>query len=171
MNKFIFFTLLPIFITYCSSTSTTTTLGNNKPIYYDFADKLSAEQLQFLQSTYNWDTEKILIINYNQPISSCHFDNNKITSQGKRFWQDFYAKINTENCLNIQVLANGERVKNKLDNITYFDDADDFLLDNFFNRKKSCFGVLVINQTGNYVQFNGHYSEKQVATFIEELKS
>ncbi|WP_228853486.1 hypothetical protein [Aegicerativicinus sediminis] len=171
MNKIIFFTLLSIFITSCSSTSTTTTLGNNKPIYYDFADKVSTEQLQFIQSTYGWDNEEILIIHYNQPISSCHFDNNKITSQGKKFRKDFYATIDTENCLYIQVLSNGERVKNKLDNITYFDDADDFLLDNFFKRKKSCFGVLVINQTGSYFQFNGHYSEKQVATFIEELKS
>lgn len=52
-------------------------------------------------------------------------------------WKDFYSKINTKDCLNIKVLANGERVKNELDNINYFDDKNNFLLTNFFGRKKS----------------------------------
>lgn len=71
--------------------------------------------------------------------------------------------------MNIKFLANGERVKRKLDNISYLDDKNDFLLKNFFDRKKSCFGVLVINQDGDYIQYNGH-SERQVAKFTENLR-
>ncbi|WP_055445199.1 hypothetical protein [Lacinutrix himadriensis] len=141
-----------------------------KPILYDFADKINTEQLNFIKKNYNWNNEKLLIINYSQPISSCHFDNNKITSDSKKWWRDFYSKINTEDCLNIKVLSNGELVKRKLDNIKYFDDKNDFLLNNFFSRKKSCFGVLVLNEQGDYIQYNGHYSERQVAKFIENLK-
>jgi hypothetical protein len=111
-----------------------------------------------------------LIINYSQPINSCHFDNNKITSEGKKWWRDFYSKINTDDCLNINVLANGERVKRRIDNLNYFDDKYDFLLKNFFKRKSSCFGVLVLNDEGYYIQFNGHYSERQVSKYIENLK-
>ena len=142
----------------------------DKPITYDFADKISIENLNFIKKNYNWNNEKILIINYSQPTNSCHFNNNKITSEGKKWWIKFYSKIYTGNCLNIQVLANGERVKKKLDNKKYFDDKNDFLLINFFSRKKSCFGVMVINNEGYYIQYNGHYSERQVAKYIENLK-
>ena len=171
-------TILPIIISLtilsCSTSKTVENKKveslNEKPITYDYADKIGSEKLNFIKRTYNWNNEKILILNYSQPIDSCHFDNNKITSEGKKWWKDFYSKINTEDCLNIKVLANGERVKNKLDNLKYFDDKNDFLFTNFFGRKKSCFGILVINNEGYYIQYNGHYSEKQVAKYIANLK-
>lgn len=171
-------TILQIFIVLITlSCSTVKTIENKKvnslnekPIAYDYADKIDSEKLKFIKKNYNWNNEKILIINYCQPIDSCHFDNNKISSAGNKWWKDFYSKINTEECLNIKVLANGERVKNKLDGTHYFDDKNDFLLTNFFGRKKSCFGILVLNNEGYYIQFNGHYSENQVAKYIENLK-
>ncbi|PCI02538.1 MAG: hypothetical protein COB81_05115 [Flavobacteriaceae bacterium] len=141
-----------------------------KAITYDYADKIDSVQLNFIKKSYKWNNEKILILNYCQPLYSCHFNNNEITSKSIKWWKNFYSKINTEDCLNIRVLANGERVKNKLDNINYFDDKNDFLLKIFFSRKKSCFGVLVLNREGYYIQYNGHYSEKQVAKYIANLK-
>lgn len=174
MRKFILQTI--IIFTFLSCSTTKTVEGNKvdsqneKFITYDYADKINSEKLEFIKKNYNWNSQKILILNYSQPISSCHFDNNKITSDGKKWWKNFYSKINTDDCLNIKVLANGERVNNKLDNIYYFDDKDDFLLTNFFGRKKSCFGVLVINNEGYYIQYNGHYSERQVSKYIENLK-
>ena len=174
MKKVLFKIFIFLSIVSCSSTKGVENKENNieneKPIYYDFADKMDSEKLLFIKNNYNWNNEKILIINYKQPISSCHFDNNKITSEGKTWWKNFYSKVDTENCLNIQVLANGERVKKKLDKIYYFDDENEFLLTNFFDRKKSCFGVLVINDQGDYIQYNGHYSERQVDKFIKNLK-
>src|SRR5690554_5052144 len=169
MKKNIFIAILSLTIISCSTSKKVKT-ENEKPITYSFADKISSAQLNFIRTNYNWDNEKILIINYKQPISSCHFDNNRITSDGKEWWENFYSKINTENCRNINVLANGERVKSKLDNVNYYDDKNDFLLINFFDREQSCFGVLVMNDEGYYIQFNGHYSERQVAKYIENLK-
>lgn len=166
--------LISVLIVSCSSTKTVENrkayVNNEKPILYDFIGKIDSEQLLFIKDSYNWNTEKILIINYSQPISSCHFNNNQITTESEKWWKDFYSVINTEDCLNIKVLANGERIKRKLDNIHYFDDKNEFLLDSFFARKKSCFGVLVINEQGDYIQYNGHYSERQVAKFIENLR-
>lgn len=158
----------------CSATKTVENTKvdtqNEKLITYDYADKIDSLKLDFIKKTYNWNIEKILILNYSQPIDNCHFNNNKITSEGRKWWRKFYSKINTEDCLNINVFANGESVKNKLDNLNYFDDKNDFLLTNFFSRKQSCFGVLVLNSKGYYFQYNGHYSEKQVAKYIENLK-
>ncbi|GLB53007.1 hypothetical protein NBRC110019_20470 [Neptunitalea chrysea] len=64
---------------------------------------------------------------------------------------------------------NGEKIKRKMDNILYFDDVDDFLYNNFFNRKKSCHAVMVVNSSGEYLQYNGEYSENQLNSFITAL--
>lgn len=179
MKKITLQLIVCLILTSCSSTKNLDDKKSNthqvkpievKPITYDYADKINSAKLEFIKKNYNWKSQKVLIINYSQPISSCHFDNNKITSEGKKWWRDFYSKIDTHNCLNIEVLAEGERVHRKLDNVRYFDDKYDFLLTNFFERKKSCFGVLVLNDEGYYIQYNGHYSERQVAKYIENLK-
>ncbi|PCI02537.1 MAG: hypothetical protein COB81_05110 [Flavobacteriaceae bacterium] len=169
---------LIIFLFYsCSTTKNAENRTNDshkeKPLIYDYADKINDEQLKFIKESYNWNNEKILIISYIQPIaiSTCNINYKTIPDSGKKWREDFYSKINTEDCLKIEVLANGEKVKNILDNIIYFDDKNDFLYDNFFNRKKSCFGIMVVNNDGFYIQYNGHYSERQVAKFIENLKT
>ena len=174
MKKIILQIIIGLVIFSCSTTKNTDNkkidTQKEKPITYDFADKVNSEQLDFIRINYNWTKEKILIINYSQPIHSCHYDNTKITSKSEKWWKDYYSKVNTEDCLNIKVLANGERVKRRLDNITYFDDKNDFFLNNFFIRKKSCVGILVLNDDGYYIQFNGEYSKRQVAKYIENLK-
>lgn len=142
-----------------------------KTIVFDYVGVINSEKLNFIKNNYKWKHEEILIINYSQPVKSCHFDNQVINSVTKKFWKEFYAKIDTENCLNIKVLANGKRFIGKLDNMIYFDDKDDFLLKNFFERKRSCFGILTIHKNGNYLQYNGHYSERDVAQYIYDLKN
>ena len=174
MKKILLGLILIIFYN-CSVTNTENSLTSIQKdkktnVSFDFAGTVETTDIDFLKKNYNWNDERILIINYSQPISSCHFNNNTNSESSKKWWENFYSKINTENCKNIKVLSNGERVKGKLDNIKYFDDKDDFLLKKFFDRKKSCFGVLVINTDGDYIQFNGHYSERQVARFIEFLR-
>jgi hypothetical protein len=80
--------------------------------------------MNFITKSYNWNNEKILILNYSQPINSCHFSNNKITSGSKKWWKDFYSKINTKDCLNIKVLANSH-----LENISeYFEKVNSHLV-------------------------------------------
>ncbi len=162
--KKILFALLIIFSFNCSSTekvnnTVTNDKTKNKIVYFDFTGVLNKKQINFINKNYDWDSGKLLIINFTQPRSYCHFDNHKRTSQSVKWWHSFYSKINIENCSNIFVVSNGYRNKDK----------DNFLLNNFFNRKKSCFGVMVINGNGLYLQFNGHYSENQVSKFIEKL--
>ena len=174
MKKIILQTLLGILTISCSSTKVVDNVEadnlKEQAVNATFAGKVDSQHLNLIKQYYHWQDEEILIINYKQPISSCHFDNNTITSKGKKWWKDFYSDINTANTLNIQVLANGEKVKNKLDDLNFFDDKNDLLLNNFFNRKRSCFGVLVVNKNGDYFQYNGHYSESQVGAFIENLR-
>lgn len=139
-------------------------------IYYDYLDTMTSEELIFIKGHYNWNGTGLLIINYRQPRSYCHFDNN-LKPSSKKWWKDYYKKVNTEGCFNIHVTAEGEHSEIKLDNVIYFDDTNDFLLEHFFNRKHSCFAVMVINPSGDYVQYNGHYHEEEVNRYIELLRA
>ncbi|MCB0472270.1 MAG: hypothetical protein KDC56_04320, partial [Flavobacteriaceae bacterium] len=162
--------LIPVFYN-CSTTNNVKQNDTDSPIYYDYAGKIENEALEFIRNAYNWNTEKILIIRYLQPISisPCKFNYDYIPDSGKEWREAFFENINTEDCKNIEVLANGEKAKS-LDNVVYFDDKNDFLFDKFFSRKKSCFGVMVINNKGYYIQHNGHYSAEQVGKYIENLR-
>jgi hypothetical protein len=140
--------------------------NDKKPINYDFTGKLNEVQMKFMMDYYNWNSKEILIINFIQPRSDCHFDNHTHNLENTKWWKDYYKKIDIKDCSNIFVCAE----KHKRDKTLYYDKAN-FLYDNFFNRKESCYGVLVLNKNGDYLQFNGHYSEKQVSKYIENLKS
>ncbi|MGB1308711.1 MAG: hypothetical protein ACPG6B_07360 [Oceanihabitans sp.] len=165
---------ITILILSCSSAKNTNNSiadENSKEeiITYDFTGKVDANELKFLKENYNWNTWRILIINFKQPLSDCHFNNHKISKKNP-YWNKYYSKIDAENCLNIHVMANGEQNFKNIDNKNIFDDKNDFLESKFFGRKKSCFGVLVINSEGYYIQYNGHYSKKQVSKYIENLR-
>ncbi len=145
----------------CSSTQDVTKNINNsyEAILFDYTGIMSEQQMSFIHNNYDWEHEKLLIINFTQPRSYCHFDNSKNSSESRRWWFNFYSKVNTANCSNIFV-GKSESGAN---------DKDNFLLNNFFKRKISCYGIMVINNKGQYLQYNGHYSEKQVSKFIEKL--
>jgi len=81
-----------------------------KTIECDFANRVNEKSLNFIKKNYNWNTCKILVINYSQPLNYCHFDNNLISKQIIKFFEDFYVKINKEDCLLIKVRSNGKRV-------------------------------------------------------------
>jgi len=173
MKKILFQLFIGILIISCSSSKKTNNQSVEKDrkeiITYHFTGKIDENQLDFIKNNYNWKTARILIVNYKQPLSSCHFNNHTISNKSK-FWKRFYSNIDTENCKNINVMANGEKNFKNIDNKNIFDDKYDWLLYKFFIRKTSCFGVLVINSEGDYMQFNGHYSERQVSKYIGNLR-
>ena len=168
--------ILLLFILFsCASVKTTTTEkftnDENFPLIYDFKYKLEANEIEFLRKNYNWQEEDILIINFRQPRNFCHYDNNKVSKKTIKWWNDFYSKINIENCLNVFVYSENSRSLKNYNQQNYFLDKEKFIFMNFFNKKRSCDGVLIINKNGDYFQHGGHYSEKQVAKLISVLKA
>ncbi|WP_191859264.1 hypothetical protein [Hanstruepera ponticola] len=159
--KKLFFLFLCFHFTYSCFTQ-----NDKQTIEYDFTGKLNEGQMKFMNNYYNWDSKEILIINFSQPRSDCHFDNHIHKTGYTKWWKDFYEKIDIKDCSNIFVCSE----KHNRDKTLFYDKAN-FLYDNFFSRKESCYGVLVLNKNGDYLQFNGHYTEKQVSKFKENLKS
>lgn len=135
-----------------------------------FSGDLEEAEVQFLKDNYPWPAGNLLLINFRQPRSNCHFDNYVVNNDTRRWYRNFYNEVDLKSAANIFVFSEGERVTKHLDNKTYFDDKEDFLLNNYFHRKASCFAIMAINDEGEYLQFNGHYSERQVNAYIEVLK-
>lgn len=131
---------------------------------------LTELQLKFIKENYNWKSEEILIINFLQAKENCFWNNNENPNSSIKWWEKFYSNINLKNISNIYVYSDKISAKNIIDSKTRFEDYNNFLLNNFFNIKKECFGVLVINSLGEYEVAEGEYSEKQVETLIKKLK-
>jgi len=131
---------------------------------------LSETQLKFIKEKYKWNSENILIINFVQSSKNCFYDNNANLDNSAKWWKKFYIKIDLSNVSNIYIYSDKISAKKVIDYETKFEDYDDFLLNNFFNIKKECYGILVINSIGEYEIEEGEYSEKQVENFIKALK-
>ena len=131
---------------------------------------LTETQLKFIKYNYKWNSEKLLIINFMHRKENCFYDNNNNLDSGINWWTKFYSKINLNKVLNIYVYSDSVSTKKIIDTKTKFEDYDDFLLTTFFNTKKECYGILVINSIGEYEIHEGEYSEKQVKGFIKTLK-
>lgn len=132
--------------------------------------KLTELQLTFIKEKYKWDMEELLIINFKQPNRNCFWKNNDHPEEGIEWWNKFYSKINLTNISSIFVYSDKVSAKVIIDSKTRFEDYDNFLLTHFFNKKKDCFGVMVINSLGEYELAEGEYTEKEVEKMIKKLK-
>ena len=131
---------------------------------------LTETQLNYIKEKYKWNSENILIINFVQSSKNCFYDNNKNLDESYKWFEKFYSKINLENVLNIYVYSDKKSAKKVINNETKFEDYEDFLLNNFFKIKKECYGLLVINSSGEYEILEGEYTEIQVENYIKNLK-
>ena len=132
---------------------------------------INEEQLKFIKENYNWNEENIIVINFLQPKRNCHYNAYGHLDVSKKYWANFYSKIDLTNVANRYVYSNAKAAKKILDSKIYLDDEKDFLLKNFFSKEPFCHGVLVINNFGFYEMLSREYSENEVTYFIEILKN
>ena len=170
MNKIIVLLIMGLVYS-CSSSKKINNQKDNDPIYYHYAGQINAGQLNLIKDYYNWKHLKILVIFFTPPQKDCYYNNYRFGENDNPKYAEFlYSMVNYENTLFLNVFSEGEKLKKSIDNIFLFDDKNDFLYHNFFNKKKSCFGTLVLNQEGYYIQYNDFVKTKQLDKFIENLK-
>ena len=151
-----------IFLVLISSIITSFNRTENKKL-------ITESQLKFIKEKYKWNSENLLVINFVQAKKNCFYDNNSNLANSLTWSKKFYSKINLDNILNIYVYSDKKSAKTVIDSKTKFEDFDDFLLNNFFN-KRDCYGILVINSNGEYEIKEGEYLESDVERFIKALK-
>jgi hypothetical protein len=145
-------------------------LNFNKPYIKGSNENLTETELKFVKDNYNWKSEEFIVINFRQPRSSCHFNNYTNWKKTSKWWNEFYSGIKLDNVRNIFVYSDRNKAKKIIDSKNHFADKDNYFLNNFFLKEKACFGILVINNIGEYQKKSGEYSQKNVEELINNLK-
>ena len=133
--------------------------------------KVTEAQLKFFKENYNWNSEKILIINFLQPKFNCHYDAYRNIKVPNSWWLNFYKDVDLKNIANRYVYSDFKAVKRIVDSETYFVDKEQFILKYFFSKEPYCCGILMINQTGNFEQKSSEYSNEEVIEYINRLSN
>lgn len=133
-------------------------------------EKFTESQLTFIMENYNWKSEELLIVNFRQPSSRCHYDNYRNLNKPSKWWTDFYTKINLKNIKNIFVYSDQLKAKKIIDSKSHFADSNSFFLSRVFSKDKTCYGIIVINNDGEFRKKAGEYMPKDVERLISELK-
>jgi hypothetical protein len=132
-------------------------------------EKLSETQLQFIMENYHWNSEDLIIVNFRQPQSSCHYDNYQNLKQSSEWWTEYYSKMELNNVRNIFVYSDSNRATEIIDSKNHFSDINNFFLENFFARDRSCFGILVINRDGDFQKKIGEYTQEDIIELVKNL--
>ena len=132
---------------------------------------LPNNQIVSIKDEYNWQKEDYIIINYKMPNSYCPYDSySNLDKSYSWFQKEIYAKVNVKNYRNIFVYSDKLAAKKILDFKTHYDDIGHYFLKTFFDKKGSCYGILVINKKGKYNYIIGEYSHLDVQNLIDSLK-
>lgn len=132
---------------------------------------LPNNEMASIKYEYDWKNEDVLIINYRMPNDFCPYENyTNLDKTYAWFKKEIYAKVTAENYRNVFVYADKLAAKKILDFKTHYDDIGQYFLNKFFDKKGSCYGVLVISKSGKYNYIIGEYSHIDIQNLIDSLK-
>ena len=81
--------------------------------------KINEEQLKFIKENYNWNEENIIVINFLQTKRNCQYNAYKNWDVSKKWWENFYSKIDLTNVANRYVYSNAKAAKRIIDSCVY----------------------------------------------------
>ena len=132
---------------------------------------LPNNQMVSIKDEYDWKKEDYIVINYRMPNEYCPYDSyTNLEKSYAWFQKEIYAKVTVKNYRNIYMYADKLPAKKILDFKTHYDDIGHYFLKKIFDKKGSCYGVLVINKAGKYNYIIGEYSHIDVQNLIDSLK-
>ena len=132
---------------------------------------LPNNQMVSIKYEYDWNKEDFLIVNYRMPNNYCSYENySNLDKSYLWFKENIFNKVEIENYRNVFIYADKLASKQILDFKTHYDDIGHYFLKTFFDKKGSCYGVLVINKEGKYNYIIGEYSHIDIQNLINSLK-
>ncbi|WP_324027444.1 hypothetical protein QSV08_05900 [Maribacter sp. BPC-D8] len=133
-------------------------------------EKLTEAQLSFIMESYDWKSERLLIVNFRQPRTSCHYNNYQNLKKSAKWWTEFYSKMEIANIRNIFVYSDNLKANKVIDSENHFDDINNFFLNKVFTKDKTCYGLIVINKKGEFRKKAGEFMQKDIEEFITQLE-
>ena len=133
-------------------------------------NRIPKEKLETLKHFYKWNDEKILIVNFYLPKNKCHYNQYENLKNGSQWFDNnIYKTINLSNTKNIFVYSDKLAAKKIIDNNRFFEDFENYFLNNFFNANDNCYGVIAINSDGRYSYKFGEFSTEDVTLLLKNV--
>jgi len=133
-------------------------------------EKLTETELKSIKENYNWISKEFLIINFRMPKSSCHYNNYSDLKKSSTWWTSYYAKMKLVNVHNVFVYSDNKKAKKIIDSKAHFEDVNSFILNNFFSKSEACYGIVVVNENGEFKKKAGEYTQENILELINSLK-
>lgn len=132
--------------------------------------RIPKEKLETLKHVYKWNDEKILIVNFYWPKNKCHYNQYENLKNGSLWFDNnIYKTIKLSNTKNIFVYSDKIAANKIIDNIRFFEDFENYFLNNFFNVNENCYGVIAINSDGRYSYKIGEFSTEDVILLLKNV--
>lgn len=136
----------------------------------DEVQTLPKDQLQAIKENYNWKKKQFLIVNFKNLQTKCSYDiYEDVVKAYNLYEKKAFEKIDLSNCRNIFIYADKALAKPILDNKTHFEDIGLYFMKHYFNQDKTCVGVLVMNQKGEYLVKAEEYNTFTITEMMEKL--
>lgn len=133
-------------------------------------NRISKVKLETLKLLYKWNDEKILIVNFYLPKNKCHYNQYENLKKGSQWFDNnIYKTINLSNTKNIFVYSDKLAAKKIIDNNRFFEDFENYFLNNFFYANDNCYGVIAINSDGRYSLKFGEFSTEDVSLLLKNV--
>ncbi len=133
-------------------------------------NRIPKEKLETLKHVYKWNDEKILIVNFFFFFNKCHYNQYQNLKNGSQWFDNnIYKTINLSNTKNIFVYSDKSAAKKIIDNNRFFEDFENYFLNNFFNANDNCYGVIAINSDGRYSYKFGEFSTEDVTLLLKNV--
>ena len=85
------------------------------------------------------------------------------------FEKNVYNKVNLDN-ETLKLYFRNKIIKPSKRVCRVIHDSNDYLYKTFFKKNELCYGLIVINENGEFITFTGEYTHKTINIFIEDLK-
>lgn len=128
------------------------------------------DQLEAIKENYNWNKKQFLIVNFKNLQTKCSYDiYEDVVKAYNLYEKKAFEKIDLSNSRNIFIYADKALAKPILDNKTHFEDIGLYFMKHYFNQDKTCVGVLVMNQKGEYLVKAEEYNTFTITEMMDKL--
>ncbi len=164
--------ILVLIITMCllSSCGATVSTENAKGNTTNNSRKVSLQEIEIIRSYFNFNKEDLLVIAAIQPRNRCHYNQYENLKSSTDWIFNLVNNARVSNAKRVLIILEKQTRDNLIDGKRIFNDPNNFILNTLFSSSDGCYGVVVLNKSGEYLIKNGEFVEKDIVIMANKLK-
>ncbi|TGD58350.1 hypothetical protein [Flavobacterium humi] len=143
----------------------------------NFYGKLTSDEFMEFKFFVSSETDREVsdstnyIINYKQPVGDCFYDQYRMDDCDHLWYEEnIYSLLPfDESVLNLYFQHKEIKNKNAKECLTHYD-TDNYLYSHFFEKSDLCWGLIIVNNKGEFRVLMGEYLKKDVLQLMKQLK-